>query len=317
MIPIEALSDHFVCSITNHFPSREVCQPFFESFLLGIYPIVPVCHVETLRSQYDNFWDTISPSYSVESLVLVLAVLYTGAANSSSIDTSTSSTFSRLYEEIFEVVDFASYHPRNASASIQLLQGYVIMSTYKASLLAPFSAFGFLPQIIRFAQSLRLHTEGKERNPIEIEVRRRLWWHLLSLDIESTIATGLPTIIHPTGYTTQLPRIRHDHAMIPTNELASDPYSFCPMIVAIHGHYQWAHRMQTWFEILPSREEVSNFENVIQSLVGLIPHDKASESEWVRTYLKMQVDRAYCMLGLRFWQLDQYKGTGCHSEVVE
>jgi hypothetical protein len=214
------------------------------------------------------------------------------------------------------MVDFASYHPRNVSASIKLLQGSIIINTYKTSHLAPFSAFGFLPQVIRFAQALRLHTDTNQGDQIEIEVRRRIWWHLLSLDIESTIATGLPTIIHRTGYTTQLPaiRMRHDSALSSIDGLA--PSDFCAMRVAMQGHYKWAHCMQTWFATLPSRDEVSSFKHEIMDLVDLIP-DRHAENDWARIYLKMQIDRAYCMLGLRFWQIDQYKGTGCYDEVVE
>lgn len=186
VIPMEALGEKFVFTLTNHFPSRETCQPFFESFLLGVHPIVPVCHIPTLRQQYDDFWSDVCPSYSVESLTLVLAVLYTGAANATQVDMLNSSTLLRLYEEIFCMVDFSSYHARNITASIQLLQGYTIMNTYKAGHLAPFSAFGFLPQVIRFAQSLRLHVEKKTGDTVEVEVRRRIWWHLLFIDVEST-----------------------------------------------------------------------------------------------------------------------------------
>jgi hypothetical protein len=312
VIPIAALGEKFVFALIDHFPSRETCQSFFDSFLQGIHPIVPVCYKPALRQQYDDFWINRSPSYSVESLTLILAVLYTGAANISHVDILNSSIILRLYEEIFGMIDFASYHSRDTLASIQLLQGSIIMSTYNASHLSPFSAFGFLPQAIRFAQSLRLHAETKHGDTIEIETERRIWWHLVSLDVESTIATGLPTIIH--GYTTQLPALHYDGVVTTLVLRSSD---FCPMTIAMQGHYQWAHRMQTWFASLPSRDEVSNFKVVIEGLVDLLPDNKTPENEWARTYLKMQIDRAYCMLGLRFWQLDQYKGTGCNSEVVE
>ncbi|KAG0649374.1 Transcription factor yanR, partial [Hyphodiscus hymeniophilus] len=310
VIPVGALGDHFVNELTNHFPGREVCQQFYESFLLGIHPIIPVCHLPALNQQYDDFWNTKSPSYSVESLALVLAVLYTGAANAAHVDNSNSSKILRLYEEIFCMVDFGSYQSRNVSASIQLLQGYIIMSTFKASQLAPFLAFGFLPQVIRFAQALRLHTEMNHGDEVDLEVRRRIWWHLLSLDMESTIATGLPTIIHRSSYTTSLPALCQDDAIIATQPNLS------PMTVAIHGHYQWAHRMQSWFATLPSRDEVSIFKTSIERIISLIPDNELPENDWARMYLKMQIDRAYCMLGLRFWQLDQYKETGCHSEVI-
>jgi hypothetical protein len=75
--------------------------------------------------------------------------------------------------------------------------------------------------------------------------------------------------------------------------------------------------MQTWFEALPSQDEVSKFKAKIHNLLDLIPDTDDPDNEWARIYLKMQIDRAYCMLGLRFWQLDQYKGTGCQSEVVQ
>jgi hypothetical protein len=85
------------------------------------------------------------------------------------------------------------------------------------------------------------------------------------------------------------------------------------MMIAIQGHYQWAQRMQTLFETLPSKDEVSHFKAVMANLLYLVPSSNKPESDWARTYLKMQIDRAYCMLGLRFWQLYQYKGTGCNS----
>lgn len=318
-IPVGKLGEKFVNTVIHEFPSRETCQPFFESFLLSVQPIVPVCHTPTLERDYDEFWANFSPEYAVESLALILAVLYTGAANSTRVDIPTSSALHQLYEEIFCMVDFASYHARNMPISIQLLQGHIIMNTYKASHLAPFSAFGFLPQVIRFAQSLRLHVEKKTgaASELDVHVQRRIWWHLVFLDVESTVATGLPFIIHRTGFTTRLPSVLQDELIQITVPSVPEPCGLSPMMIAMEGHYQWSQRMQSWFEALPSKEEVSQFKVVIQNLIHLASGDCSAEGDWVRIYLKMQIDRAYCMLGLRFWQLDQYKGTACDSEVIE
>lgn len=87
------------------------------------------------------------------------------------------------------------------------------------------------------------------------------------------------------------------------------------MMIAVRGHYHWAHKMQNWFENIPTQEEMLHFRGLIESLVEMIPD--LPEHNWPRTYLRMQIDRSYCMLGLRFWQLDQYKGTNCHSEVLK
>ncbi|KAE9363893.1 hypothetical protein N431DRAFT_550590 [Stipitochalara longipes BDJ] len=316
VIPLSAFGEEFALAVINHMPSRETCQPFFEHFIFSIYPIVPVCHIRKLQLQYDDFWPNLSRSYSAESLALVIAVLYTGAVNSNVVDIESCSTLLQFWEKIFNTIDFAGYHARNIEASLHILQSYIIMNTFRASHLSPYSAFGFLPTTIRFAQSLRLHVDKKTGDPICLEIRRRMWWHLLFLDVESTIATGLPPIIHRSGYTTQLPSCCNDDNIAPRSS-PSDPGDSSPIMIAMQGHYEWTNRMQTWFETLPSQHEVSKFKVLITTLLDLIPDTKQPENEWARTYLKMQVDRAYCMLGLRFWQLDQYKGTGCHSEVVQ
>lgn len=319
VIPVRALGEKFLFAMTNKLPSRGVCQPYFDSFLMGVHPIVPVCHVPTLRQEYCDFWTNLSPSMSVETLVLVLAVLYTGAANITPMEADQSSTFLRLYEEIFCMIDISLYQVRNVEAAIQLLQGHLIMNTYKASNLAPFSAFGFMPQTIRYAQSLRLHVEPKTGTTVEQEVRRRLWWHLVFLDMESIIASGLPPIIRPDRYTTQMPSLLYDHAIsdCPTGSAVPRPGDFSPIMIAMQGHFQWAHQMQLWFEHLPSQEEVLKFKSLIDNLMLLIPDNESTENAWARMYLRMQVDRAYCMLGLRFWQLDKYEKTGCQSEVLK
>jgi len=303
--------------VINNMPSQETCQPFLENFIISIYPIVPICHIRTLRQQYDDFWSRLSPSYSAESLALISAVLYTGAANSTVVDIESCFILLRFWEKIFGIIDFAGYHSRNIDASLHIIQSYIIMNTFRASHFSPFSAFGFLPNTIRFAQSLRLHVDKKTGDPAGLEIRRRIWWHLLFLDVESTIATGLPPIIHRSVYTTQLPSYSLNDNITAPGTPPQNPGDTSPIMVAIQGHYQWTKRMQTWFDVLPSQDEVSEFKALITTFLDRIPDTKQSDNEWARTYLRMQIDRAYCMLGLRFWQLDQYKGTGCHSEVVQ
>lgn len=263
-----------------------------------------------------EFWVNLSPDTSVDCLVQVLAVLYTGAANSTlASDVAHSSSLHSLYDGVLRAVDFDAY--RVTSTSLRLLQGFVIISTFRASRLSPFLAFGFLPRAIRFAQSLRLHVEQRIGSPIELEVRRRLWWHLLSLDVESTIASGLQGIVRHDGYTTGLPSIIRDEAIVDDavfKMLAGVPHPLSPMMVAMQGHWQWAQQMQIWFEGMPAQKDVIRFSQLVENFLGLI--SDCEENEWPRTFLKMQIDRAYCMLGLRFWQLDQFKGTDCHSEVI-
>ena len=315
-IRVSALGSWFTSVFTPQLPPALTCQRLFENFLVGVHPVVPVCHVPTLKREYSELWTTLSPDTPVDSIVQFLALLYTGAANSTlASEIALSPSLHGLYEDVLHAVDFDAYDI--TSSSIQLLQGFVIMSTFRASQLSPFSAFGFLPRAIRFAQALRLHVDQRLGSPVASEVHRRLWWHLISLDVESTIASGLQGIIRPDGYTTSLPSIICDDAIMEDEGLplfAGVAQPLSPMMVAMQGHWQWAQRMQIWFERMPNQDEVVHFSRLIENLLGLI--DDNEENDWPRTFLKMQIDRAYCMLGLRFWQLDQFKGTDCHSEVV-
>jgi hypothetical protein len=314
-VPISFIGTDFYPRIRSNFPSQQSCQPFFDSFLSGIHPIIPVCYIPTLQQEYTIFWKTLCPSTSVEIFVLVLSVLFTGSANCSPRDVEQSSIFVRLYNEILSQIDISTYQIKDSIGTRQIFQGYLIMNTFKANQLAPFASYGFLPQAIRLAQSLRYNVESKTAEPSELEVRRRIWWHLVYLDVESIIASGLTPIIRYNGYTIKMPSLTHDYKS--PSDTSSTLESFSPMMVAVQGHYQWAHHMQKWFENLPTQDEVSHFKALMETMQALIPRNDTHEHVWAKTYLEMQIDRAYCMLGLRFWHLDRFTGTECSSEVVK
>jgi hypothetical protein len=314
--PISSIGPEFYPNLRSNLPFQQFCQPFFDSFLRGVHPIVPVCYIPTLQQEYTMFWNFLCPSTSVEILVLVVSVLFTGSASCNAKDTEQSSIFVRLYDEILSQIDISTYQIKDSIGTRQIFQGYLIMNTFKANQLAPFASYGFLPQAIRLAQSLRYNVESKTPEPVELEVRRRIWWHLVYLDVESIIANGLTPIIRYNGYTIKLPSLRDDYKG-PSDMGSTSLETISPMMVAVQGHYQWAHHMQKWFENLPTQDEVSNFKALMETMQELIPKVNTYEHIWARTYLEMQINRAYCMLGLRFWHLDRFTGTECHSEVVK
>jgi hypothetical protein len=231
-------------------------------------------------------------------------MLHTGAANvNPSEPNGDSSLLLELYDELERAFDISTYYVTSSPSSLMILQGILIMNTFRASHHAPFTAFGFLPLAIRFAQSLRLHIDST--NTSDQEVRRRLWWHLVFLDVESTVASGLPAITRSGGHTVQMP------SLLSNSTAMGGPSA---MMVAMQGHWEWANRMQIWYEKKPEQHEIVHFGRIIENLFEMIRDD--GESEWARINLKILIDRAYCMLGLRFWQLEQFSGTSCHGEVV-
>ena len=56
----------------------------------------------------------------------------------------------------------------------------------------------FIGLSFRVAQMLGLHKDPsrfKSLDPISAEVRRRIWWHVVHLDVSIAVASGLPPII--------------------------------------------------------------------------------------------------------------------------
>lgn len=244
-------------------------------------------------------------------LLLILAITYTGATASCRIEASAlSTTLYELYNQLAHELDISSYYVTQSPSAIMLLQGVLIFNTVRASSLAPFRAYGFLPAAIRFAQSLELDVDHTRGNYVDQEAKRRLWWHLVYLDEESTIASGLPPIIALGSHTTRRPSMLWASTITAVRGDAASP-----MTIAMCGHWEWTHHMQVWLQRKPEQHEIVQFNQIIENLLNMIGAGR--ESEWAYTYLQMLIDRAYCMLGLRSWQLDLFKGIGCHCEVIK
>src|SRR4051812_29475879 len=74
-----------------------------------------------------------------------------------------------------------------------------------------------LGMVIRIAQSVGLHRDPSNFSvsPFESEMRRRLWWHIVSLDLRTGEDTGLiASCIHLTS-DTKLPLAVNDNALHP------------------------------------------------------------------------------------------------------
>ncbi|KAK0104857.1 hypothetical protein ONS95_005123 [Cadophora gregata] len=166
VIRIGSLGDPFLSTLFNSLEPADEYHKHFENYVSTLNPILSLCDIATLRETYCQFWDTLSFDTSAELFVLVLATLYTGANNTDPSEPSTTCLkFISLYDMLVGALELPTYHVKSLSASLWLLQGVVIMNTFKASKLPPFTAYGFLPAAIRFAQNLKVHADQSVDNP--------------------------------------------------------------------------------------------------------------------------------------------------------
>ncbi|KAJ8061943.1 hypothetical protein OCU04_009729 [Sclerotinia nivalis] len=308
-LTLRELGDDFFSYFRTQVPAREVCDHFLDIFL-GIQSAVPICHIDTLINDYTNFWTNISSDTSVESTLLMLAVLYCGAANST-INISQSTTLHDLYEHLLNIVALPTYQIHRRSSAIKLLQAYLLVNTFQARTISSPFGYGFLPPAIRIAHSLYLHSE-KPCHSFEVqkEVEKRIWWHLLFLDLQSTITTGARSSIPRNGYTTSISLpidkiVGHTPSQSPT----------LPMMIAFQGQCQWVHRMRNWIRKMPNQEDLILFVKMMEDLRGLLPEGNA-ENLGPRAYLNLLIDDIYCLLGLNFCEARQLQDTRWRHNIV-
>jgi hypothetical protein len=71
--------------------------------------------------------------------------------------------------------------------------------------------------VIRIAQKMGYHRDGEHFNltPFETEMRRRLWWHLITQDSKQAMFSGLNQSWAPSNFDTKLPQNLNDADMFP------------------------------------------------------------------------------------------------------
>jgi hypothetical protein len=173
-----------------------------------VRPIYPLVHGPTFGTDYSNFWyfckhsDTLTADQRLLNdptfIPLLLSILYYGAITAPESYWSNVSPLAGLnkcniieslrngYLKGLELCQFSKRPTLNTLVASIL--GH--MSLRKDD--EPFENMAFLDMTVRIAQSMGLHREnlGASFSPVEREMRRRIWWHVVSMDTEYSIRFG-------------------------------------------------------------------------------------------------------------------------------
>ncbi|KAI1130663.1 fungal-specific transcription factor domain-containing protein [Nemania abortiva] len=73
--------------------------------------------------------------------------------------------------------------------------------------------------VMRIAQKMGYHRDGEQFNlsPFETEMRRRLWWHVLTQDSKYAMMSGLSHTWVPSNWDTKMPQNLNDEDLSPTS----------------------------------------------------------------------------------------------------
>ncbi|EPS43547.1 hypothetical protein H072_2486 [Dactylellina haptotyla CBS 200.50] len=193
----------------KYLPLEHQSHALYKAFLNGVHPVVPLLHAPSFNKDYTKFWKlkemetTDNLTFSPTFIPLLFAVLYTGALSISNRkfndafpdkEHTRNIIISHLNRAAMAALAVTAF-PRGPTLSS--LIAYLLIHTCKIREEEPLTSYAFVGVAMRAAQSAGLHREPnsfKGLNEVEREVRRRVWWHIIYLDVQAAIATGLPPL---------------------------------------------------------------------------------------------------------------------------
>ncbi|KAL4865072.1 hypothetical protein BDV12DRAFT_200456 [Aspergillus spectabilis] len=210
----DPLSPHIdfltIAFVLRSMPARSVCDALVEAFLTFIYSVYPLIDTAKFQSWYIDFWNwsgQVSQSAIIPKALLndvtgnchLFAILFAGAIVAPTATWMQPSL--RQANKGALVKELKTAYLKTLSASDYL--EHPTMSTIVSELIAdPFmgrevgglSNGLFLSSISRLAQSIGLHRESTEPDidSAAQQHRRRVWQHIMWLDVQYSIASGIP-----------------------------------------------------------------------------------------------------------------------------
>lgn len=216
-------------------PPQKICDVLLRSFLTGVRPLLPLVHVPSLLRRYESFWTRnahgrassfqFSPTSRTSEQAfccLLWAVLFCGAVAASPALLSEAAVrannriafLSRLRSKVNKSLDLCRQDrlPTLDGLIASLLAQECDLSVDPIIDMPP-----FISRSIHAAMTLGLHREAalSEFPDSEAEMGRRVWHHLLDLEVTAFFEPGnsLHLISSKATYDTRLPGEQGDAAL--------------------------------------------------------------------------------------------------------
>ncbi|KAJ5894561.1 hypothetical protein N7495_006252 [Penicillium taxi] len=201
-LPLPHISSMGMFNLLRSLPTKPVADTLLKMFFIAVWPILPLLHPPDLQEEYCRNSEKSLPSKNLLDdptfICLLFAVLYCGAsatpaarwmqANLEGLQKSTTvSQLKSAYTTSLYMCQHLEHPTMNTLTSTLLTSPFMDR---------PIESLCNLVQVsttLRIAQTMGLHREGlwSALSPIDQEIRRRVWWHIIWLDVQSSVSTGL------------------------------------------------------------------------------------------------------------------------------
>ncbi|KAH7134740.1 fungal-specific transcription factor domain-containing protein [Dactylonectria estremocensis] len=197
--------------MTDILPKKIVCDRLVKSYVDTSETIYRILHLPTFTEQYERYWDgTLQSDYFLPQLLAVLSVASRfetkskglGNERAEGVHIPTACALVRTWLDSLrgkQLVEFATLQ-----IEVLLLHAQRMITPRMQD------SWTSLGSTVRMAMTMGLHRDPSEfepRVPVFIgEMRRRLWFTILDMDLHISLASNLPCLVRDGDFTCQPPR---------------------------------------------------------------------------------------------------------------
>ncbi|KAM0415607.1 hypothetical protein ACHAPD_006808 [Fusarium lateritium] len=187
-------------SLRPYHPPMQMSVALLTIFRENVLPLVHIFHMPTTEQWY---WDTV---VSLDSLnknteTLLFSIYYSAIISmdeTQCLDILGSTRSDSLDKYRFAVEQALARANLLNTQSFVLLQAVVLFLSGLRNEDDSRTTWSLTSLIFHIAQAMGLHRDGTTfgLKPLDIELRRRLWWHICLLDMRSSEFHGYEPIVH-------------------------------------------------------------------------------------------------------------------------
>jgi len=194
--------------LRRHVPSNSQSNVLIRCWLSGVHPLLPILIPTEIQKMHETFWsqydlnaaDTLG-FRDLGSAALMYAVWYAGSLSLSLEGfkrwfpgTTRAKLSARLHDQVVFALHLADF---SRNTTLHTLAAFIIICSLPTSEEDPTQASLYLQLIVRLSLTMGLHREPTLFNmPVAEEgMRRRLWWHVIQLDVSQVVASGYPSLV--------------------------------------------------------------------------------------------------------------------------
>lgn len=217
-------------------PSLEFARPLCENAINEIAVLLRVVHCPTFWASFDRIYSRSRVQYTEEDhrfLPLLYSVLAVGTVfgNDSEIDyESTIASATQFFRSARLLMDITD------SRDLTAVQTLVFMIMFLQSSAKLSACYAYVGLALRSALRMGLHRDfASSFNPLEAELRKRVFWTIRKLDIYVGAMLGLPQTLAEEDIDQDFP-LEIDDEYISTSGITAMPKDTLSLMVAFNAH---------------------------------------------------------------------------------